>query len=81
MFIVKWIDAIGKWLLEELSAHAQLRMGVILVLLSIPLMIYGPFSGEQFLIYEMSAFALTLSGVGIVVGAQVLVHEENKKEE
>jgi len=79
--MMKYIDKVGNWLLHSLSAHAQLRMGVILVLLSLPLMVYGPFSGEQLLIYEMSAFALTMTGIGIVVGAQVLVHEENKQQE
>lgn len=78
MNLLRPIDAIGNWLLHSLSAMQQLRLGVLCVLLSIPLMVYGPFSGEQFLIYEMSAAALTLTGIGIVVGAQVLVKEEEK---
>lgn len=69
---MKLLDRIADWLQDVLGARAQLRLGVALVLLSLPLYVYLPFSGEPPLIYLMSALALTLSGISIVVAAEVL---------
>jgi len=74
MAVTRWrlIDAWADWLRHTFGPQAQLRFGVLLVLASIPLMVYGPFSDEQFLIYEMSAAALLVTGIGIVVTAETL---------
>jgi hypothetical protein len=61
-----------------MGAQNQLRLGILLVLASIPLYLYAPFSGEPLLIYLMSAAALTLTGVGIVVSAEVLKNQEDE---
>jgi hypothetical protein len=73
------IDFLARWLADVLGAQNQLRLGILCVLASIPLAIYGFWSNEQFVIYEMSALALTLAGAGIVVGAQVLLRQENER--
>lgn len=73
------VDAIATWLGSRLTAHAQLRLGILMVLASIPLAIYGPFSGEPLVIYEMSALALTIAGVGVVVTAEVLLNQEKDR--
>ena len=72
------IDAMAGWLGRVMGAKNQLRLGIVLCLLSVPLYVYGPFSGEPILIYLMSALAITLTGVGIVVSAQVLVNQEDE---
>lgn len=64
------IDRLATWLRHSLGYQAQLRLGIVIVLASLPLYLYAPFSGEPPLIYLMSAGALTLSGIGIVVAAE-----------
>jgi hypothetical protein len=75
--VIRVLDAIADWLMDVLSARVQLRAGVLLVLLSIPLFVYAPFSGEPLLIYLMSALAISLTGVSIVLGAEVLEQTED----
>lgn len=72
------IDRIADWLVDELDARAQLRFGVLLVLASIPLFVYSIWTEEPLLVYLMSAAALTLTGLGIVVGAEVLEVQEKQ---
>lgn len=57
------IDAIAEWIQHGVDVEVQQRMAVLVILLSVPLALYGPFSGEQLLIFEMSAVALTLTGI------------------
>ena len=71
------VDAIADWLLHSLGARQQLRLGVLLTLGSIPFLVYGFWTDEPFLVYQMSALALLLTGIGIVVGAQVLEQTED----
>lgn len=78
---MKWIDRIGDWLVHELSAHAQLRLGVLLFLGSLPLYPAVFFVDEPPLIFLMSAAALTLTGIGIVLGAELLVTTEDVAED
>lgn len=79
MGLWKPIDWLARWLGDHMTAHNQLRLGILLVLGSLPLYGYAPFSGEPPIIYVMSALALTLTGVGIVVGAEVLTNQEDEK--
>lgn len=78
---MKWVlrktDAIAHWLIHELTAENQLRVGVWIALASLPVYLYAPFSGEPLVIYLLSAMALTLTGITIVLSAEVLVEEEN----
>lgn len=76
-WVMKATDAIADWLVHCLNARAQLRFGVWLVLGSVPLYVYAPFSGEPPIIYLMSAAAITLTGIGTVISAEVLEEEEN----
>lgn len=78
--ILRMLDKMADWLIDELDARAQLRAGVALVLVSIPLYVYAPWSGEPPLIYLMSAAALTLTGVSIVLGAEVLEQTEEAED-
>jgi hypothetical protein len=57
------IDKIAEWVQNGVDVEIQQRLAVLAILVSIPLMVYGPVSGEQLLIYEMSALALTLTGI------------------
>lgn len=66
------LDAIGDWLRHTFGVQAQLRMGVLMVLASLPLIVHGFFTSEPFLVYEMSAFALLFAGIGVVVTAETL---------
>jgi hypothetical protein len=74
------LDWLGRRLADCLGATVQLRIGIICVLLSLPLIAYGPRSDEPLLIYEMSAVALTLTGAGLVISAQVLLKQERQDE-
>lgn len=74
------IDRLGRWVADRLGAVVQLRLGILCVLASLPLLAYGPLSGEQLLIYEMSAVALSLGGAGLVISAQVLLKQEQQDE-
>ena len=81
MNLWKPIDAMAGWLGRVMGARNQLRLGIVLCLLSLPLYAYLPLSGEPPIIYAMSAIALTLTGIGIVVSAQVLVKQEEQEED
>jgi hypothetical protein len=70
----------AEWLADKMGARNQLRLGILLVLASVPLYLYAPFSGEPIFIYLMSALALTLTGVGIVVSAEVLMNQEEDED-
>lgn len=74
---MRLLDAIADWLLHVLQARAQLRLGVALCLLSVPIYAWTPFSGEPVMIYLMSAAAITLTGVSIVISAEVLEQGED----
>jgi hypothetical protein len=73
--LLRAIDAVGDWIGDHLTPRVQRRLGVLLIVGSLPLAAYGPFSGEQLLIYEMSAFAFTATGIATIVGA--VPSEEN----
>lgn len=75
--MTRLLDRIADWLVHELDARAQLRFGVALCIVSLPLAVYGPFSGEPLFVYEMSAAAITLTGIGIVLSAEVLEQTED----
>ena len=74
------IDRLGRWLAERLGAVVQLRVGILCVVASVPLVAYGPFSGEPPIVYQMSAVAITLTGAGLVISAQVLLKQEQQDE-
>ena len=66
------IDAIADWLRHSFGPQAQLRMGVVMVLASLPLFVYGFYANEPFVVYQMSAAALLVAGIGVVVTAETL---------
>lgn len=72
----KPIDKVGNWILEEFDSRSQLRLGVLLTFLSIPFYPYMFWSGEPPVIYFLSVVAVTLTGLGLIVGTQVLVKQE-----
>ncbi len=73
------IDALAGWVGDKLTAKHQMRMGILLVLVSLFLYVYLPFSGEPPVIYLMSAFAITITGVTVVMAAEVLVNQEDEE--
>ena len=81
MNLWKPIDKIGQWILEEVDAEVQLRLGVILTLISIPFYPYMIWSGEPPVIYFLSVLAVTLSGIALVIGAQVRVRQEENDDD
>jgi len=81
MNIWKPIDAIGEWVLHRIEARVQLRLGVCLTLGSLPFYPYLFWSGEPPVIYFLSVEAATLSGLGLIIGAQALVHLEEGNDE
>lgn len=66
-----------------MTAQNQLRLGILAVLFSIPLAVYGFFfTDEPLLIFQMSAGALMLSGICIVVtGVQSLTQEKAQQKQ
>jgi hypothetical protein len=70
------IDRLGHWIATSWTPLLQVRSGTVCTLGGIVLGLYGPWSGEQFLIYEMSAVALILAGLGILVTAVLAVNED-----
>ena len=66
------LDGLAAWLRHRLGVQNQLRMGVLMVLGSIPLIVWGFWTDEPFLVYQMSAFAMLIGGVGVVVTAETL---------
>ncbi len=70
LFSWRWVDAIAEWLQHGIDTEIQQRFAVLVVLFSIPLFAYGFFAGEPLLVYLMSAFALTLTGITWLTGLQ-----------
>lgn len=70
------IDRLGHWLATAWTPRLQVRTGTLCTLGGFVLAFYGPWSGEQVLIYEMSAIALVLAGLGILVTAVLAVKED-----
>lgn len=77
----KPLDSVAEWVQYKVSTRVQQRICVLAIATSLPLMVWGPFSGEQFLIYEMSAWALTLTGLGWLAGLQATRAVEDTVEE
>lgn len=75
--ILRALDRIAYWLRDGFGPQAQLRMGICLVLLSLPFYAYLPFSGEPPVIYFLSVAALTMTGITIVVAAENLDDESD----
>lgn len=71
----KPIDNIGFWIATWWSPAKQVRTGVILCVISLALIPYVFLAGEPPIIYLMSASALLLGGLGIVVTAVLAVKE------
>lgn len=71
--LIKFLEWELKIMLKYLSPRNQLLLGILLCNLSIPLFVYGFFIDEPFFVYQMSAGAIFLNGIGIVVAAQALV--------
>ena len=62
----KPIDAIAEWIQNGVDVAIQQRIAVCAILISLPLVIIGPWitlDPAELLIYQMSAWALTISGI------------------
>lgn len=70
------VDKIGLWIVHEFDALHQLRLGVVLTFSSIPFYPYMFWSGEPPVIYFLSVVAVTLTGLGLIVGTQILYNQE-----
>lgn len=67
--MMRFLDAIGDWVARGCTPRVQRRIGVVMVLISLPLFVVGFFVNEPFLVYQMSAMALLFSGLSTVVAA------------
>lgn len=63
MLLLRVLDSIAEWIQDGVDLRVQQRIAVLVILLSLVLIPYGPYSGEPLLVYEMSALALTLTGI------------------
>lgn len=72
MFLFTVLDGIHAWIDRVFTPLAQKRVGAAIMILTMPLYPIGLLVDEPLLVYMMSAGALTLTGWGIVVGAQAL---------
>jgi Mn2+/Fe2+ NRAMP family transporter len=71
------LDRIAQWLHDSLSARARLRFGILTVISSIPWTILSVvFTDEPANVLIMSGAALFLTGITIVVAAEVLERDE-----
>jgi hypothetical protein len=70
------IDRIGYWIATKWTPAWQLRTGVALTLGGFALIPYVFFAGEPPVIYLMSAVALVLGGLSVVVTAVLAVHSD-----
>lgn len=76
------LDTIADWLRHQLGARAQLRAGILTVVVSTLWTVAALlWSDEPPNVIAMSGIALVLTGVGIVVGAQVLEQGEDTSAE
>jgi peptidoglycan/LPS O-acetylase OafA/YrhL len=80
-YLWKFVDGIGLWIVHEFGALQQLRLGVMLTLLSLPFYPYMFWSGEPPVIYFLSVVAVTLTGLGLIVGTQILYNQEEEKKD
>lgn len=72
----KYIDEFGYWLLRHLTVEVQMRVGVLCTLASLPFFAAVFFVSEPPLIFVMSAGALLLTGLCIVIAAAPSEEEE-----
>lgn len=65
------IDTLGSGLRNRLTVKVQMRVGVLCTLLSIPLCLvrFFFFETEPMIVFEMSAAALLITGICIVIAA------------
>lgn len=70
------IDWLGHKLAVGWTPKLQVRTGTVLTIAGVALMPYGFVAGEPFLVYEMSAVALVLGGLGVLVTAVLAVKED-----
>lgn len=81
MNIWRPVDAVGHAVVQWWSPLRQVRTGVLVTAVGLALIGYLPFSGEPPLIYLMSAVALVLAGLGILVTAVLALKEDDDASE
>lgn len=78
--MLKLIDKQAEWIKDKFSPQNQMRIGVVMIWVSLCFLIYTPFSGEQIGIYLMSFLALFYGGVMAVIEAVLAVKEQEKRD-
>lgn len=73
---ISWIDSLGYWIAKRWTPILQVRVGTLSTIAGLLLIPVGFISGEPILIYMMSAFALVLAGLGVLVTAVLAVKED-----
>lgn len=73
MNIWKYVDIHADWLRRVFTPQRQMRMGVLMIWLAIPLCFFVFWTDEPPLVYEMSALALLVGGLGFVITAVLAV--------
>lgn len=70
--LFKPVDAMASWIAHWLSPLHQRRIGMIMILMSLPLIVLGFFltkDPQWLLLYQMSAFALLFGGLAAIIAA------------
>jgi hypothetical protein len=65
------IDSFADWLRHSLGFRAQLRLGVLFMVGSVPFLFWMPFAGEPPVIYFMSWLAIFGTGLALIITAEV----------
>ena len=74
------IDWLGEWLGKRFPARNQMRLGIVLLLATIPLYGLAQQTKEPVGVFIMSAAALSFTGLGLVFTASVLLRQERDEE-
>lgn len=76
------LDRVAAAVADWWSPKLQVRTGLLLTIVGLIAIPYGPFSGEPLMVYEMSAVALVLGGLGVLVTAVLALKQDpNTSEE
>lgn len=76
MMIWKPIDEVGYWIHQKWTPELQIRTGTLMTIVGVVLVPIGPFTGEPLLVYEMSAAALIVGGLGVLITAMLAVKQD-----
>lgn len=81
MSLWKPVDWLALKIAESFTPVWQMRLGVVMVLAGLVLVLGGFVTSEPPLIYQMSAWALVIGGLGFLVTALLALREDPEASE